>query len=95
MTDENDLKAAVRAVWDAVRHDRRARRKQFSQAELNESAVLLRAHGDALSALASRAPANGADDGAATGAARLAERPKKAAKSNRAKASGSKKTKKS
>lgn len=94
MTDENDHKRAVRAVWDAVRQDRRARRKQLSQAELNESAALLRAHGDALSALATRAPATAAEVEGASGTAKPAAKPKRKKTAKRGSARGAKKTKK-
>jgi hypothetical protein len=44
----------VEAVWDAVRKDRRERRKLTGRSDLQHSAELLRAHADALGGLATR-----------------------------------------
>lgn len=54
MAKDKQIERDVEAVWDAVRKDRRARRKLTAQSDLQQSADLLRAHADALSALASR-----------------------------------------
>ena len=57
MSDDKELKREAGAIWDAIRRDRRERRRKISPAELNESAELLRAHADALGKLATKAPA--------------------------------------
>lgn len=64
MADEKNFRRDVSAAWDAVRRDRRARRKLVSESDLTQSATLLRAHADAFDALAKAAATLPADVGA-------------------------------
>jgi hypothetical protein len=65
MAKDKKLDSDLEAVWDAVRRDRRARRKLISKSELEHSAAILRGHAGALDALAANAPTAGAPADAA------------------------------
>ena len=77
MAKDKQLKREVRAIWDAIRDDRRSRLKLTTKDELAGSAALLRAHADSLSALADQSAV--ANDETAGGS-------KKAAKAKKGKA---------
>ncbi len=54
MSEKKELKREIKAVWDAIKEERRARPKSFSATELVESAERLALYATQLKALAER-----------------------------------------
>ena len=90
MAKDKKLVSDIGVIWDAVRRDRRARRKLTSKSELEQSAAILRAHADALEALA----ANGPQAEAPADAAAAPEAPAKPKSKPKRKARSAKRAKK-
>lgn len=82
MGDDKEFKREVRAVWSALRRERRERAKLLSTAELNESAERIIGHAEKLKELAGRS----------VGAAAKAGPPASDDKPKRKKAKGKAKT---
>jgi hypothetical protein len=54
MNDDNKIKREIRAIWDAIKQERRARPKTFTSSELAEAAERMARYATELGALAGR-----------------------------------------